>query len=505
MSKIRFYYTNNKIPLYILMMGGYKKKIRNKFKGNSLEFILSSTISKHILKHFKNTRYIVDQNKRLKNIKTLKMLRLVSFSTSINVFKYMKGIMYISIDKMNRETLYAKRFNLTDENYYMIKERLLKNLQSIVFNEMTSMKDIKNVYDISKIKTIEKIIFYRNFNKDLTHDMFPFNVKKVMFSYSFNMSVDILPPSLTHLKLGDSFNKNVDNLPASLTHLKMGWKFNQPIDRLPPSLTHLNLLQRFDQPIDNLPSTLTHLSINSCFNRNVDNLPASLLHLHLKYWFNQPVDRLPPSLKSLTLDGRFNLTIDKLPKSLLYLRVGTTFNQRVDNLPSSLKYMYFGGDFNQSIDTLPDTITHLSIGINFNKQVMKYPKFLIFLHFGSVYYHPMNNLPVSLKQLILRFKIISPLNMLPKSLDRLTLGNVDTSLDLSNLSINKLTIGCGFENIKYIPPSLTMLKIIGYNKTNISNVFESIKILKIRETYITFSKKCVNTLKQNNTRVVYID
>ena len=116
---------------------------------------------------------------------------------------------------------------------------------------------------ICKINDEGWVIFYRDFNQELTPKIIQFLSKyqKVKFGWDFNQFIDKLPNCLTHLIFGDDFNQPIHEdsptgkssiLPNGLISLNFGRKFNQPVTYqtessqngksptlLPNSLTHL--------------------------------------------------------------------------------------------------------------------------------------------------------------------------------------------------------------------------------------------------------------------------
>ena len=88
---------------------------------------------------------------------------------------------------------------------------------------------MEGICEVKHIDGEEWVIFYRDFNNELTPKILEFlsNYERVQFGWHFNKPVDNLHESLTHLKFGYLFNQPVDNLPNSITHLEFGMHFNK--------------------------------------------------------------------------------------------------------------------------------------------------------------------------------------------------------------------------------------------------------------------------------------
>lgn len=102
------------------------------------------------------------------------------------------------------------------------------------------------------------------------------------------------------------------------------------------------------------------------------------------------------------------------------------YNKELNDLPDFLENLYLSSHFDQPVNNLPKTLKKLSIGdfINdrFNQSVNNLPVNLEILQLGTKFNQSVDYLPNSLKILILGTEFNQPINNLPNLLEELTIG-----------------------------------------------------------------------------------
>ncbi len=193
---------------------------------------------------------------------------------------YIKKIFNIESDTMNDDTFNAIKSLLAIDSTTLDLSGLLlegtlkldSKLDSII--DLSKLKKINctdNYFDTIIIEipnVIDEFIFEDN------------PIKRILFPYSFNESIDNLPNTLEIIifPLNSIFNKPIDNLPTSLKILCMGNSFNQLVSNLPNNLLHLILPNDYDNLITKLPSNLKTLIFDTqkfvrskrIYNENID-------------------------------------------------------------------------------------------------------------------------------------------------------------------------------------------------------------------------------------------
>lgn len=204
---------------------------------------------------------------------------------------------------------------------------------------------------------------------------------EILHLCDYHLPITKLPPNLKEFYSGNFFHQKIEfNFPDSIKKLVFGFRFNQSIENYPKNLKQLEFSAKFNKPIDNLPIGLESLYINGNFNQTIDNLPSTLKKISFfgiyPSQFNQPIDNLPVGLEELYLFWDFNQPIDMLPANLQIIYLSSSFNQPLNNLPSNLKKIVFpaGGKFNHKIDNFPDSIEEIELPNEYDQDIKKYPK-----------------------------------------------------------------------------------------------------------------------------------
>lgn len=218
-----------------------------------------------------------------------------------------------------------------------------KNLQDY-YNKLQMFKNDLLKYE-QELTLDKKIIINTYFT----------NLKKILFGYYFNKSVNKLPNSIEWLFFGHTFNNYISKYPSNLKYLTFGYCFNQEISQLPSSLERIVFGCHFNQSIDMLPDTITHLSLFSDYNTDKNSrFGINDIHIHM-----------PTAYKRH--DAKFNQKINKLPSNLINLFAQTI---NIDELLSLTKLTHLQiKEFSPSLLNLPKTLKQIIIGDNIHKRI----------------------------------------------------------------------------------------------------------------------------------------
>lgn len=293
------------------------------------------------------------------------------------------------------------------------------------------------------------------------------NLKKILFGYYFNKSVDKLPNSIEWLFFGHTFNIHILKYPANLKYLTFGYCFNQKISQLPPNLERIVFGCNFNQSIDMLPDSITHLSlffdctINYRFGIKEVLRPSAGKSHYSK--FAQKIKKLPLNLinlfvQTINIDKLFSLT--KLTHLQIY-----NYSSSLLNLPKTLKQLIIENNNNNDniiYDELPNDIKILVVNFNkcFSKVIKNLPNNLKTIILKDNYFLNKNNiidlsnLPTTIEYLsiITNSKIIG-IDHLPDSITHLTIDNNIPLLNLPN-SITHLFVGAKHKNQIILPANI---------------------------------------------------
>ena len=229
------------------------------------------------------------------------------------------------------------------------------------------------ILDEQEFTLDKKIIINTNFT----------NLKKILFGYFFNKSVDKLPNSIEWLFFGHKFNNHILKYPSNLKYLTFGYCFNQEIIQLPPNLERIVFGCHFNQSIDMLPDTITHLSLFFDYYNICENYRFGIKKIYLPSGgkshnskFAQKINKLPSNLinlfaPSIDIDELFSLT------KLTHLQINK-YSSNLLNLPKTLKQLIIENDnYKDNIiyDELPNDIKILAIMFDkcFSKVIKNLP------------------------------------------------------------------------------------------------------------------------------------
>lgn len=415
---------------------------------------------------------------------------------------------------------YLSLYELTinNENFINIYKNLKKKFnkcQTVSFNKFNLSIDF-----IANIKSVTHIIFNAksDFNKSII--ILPVNLKFLILSNDFNQSILNLPCLLSYLKFGNNYNQNNLRLPNLLIGLYLGDQYMCNLPELPNSLIYLLFSSDscFNHPLNNLPNNLKILSLGSGFNNSLNNLPNSLNRLLANYknsHNNLCIHHalLPSSLIELNIccrnvlhinyDNLPNIThlylnqlekyhnyydsIKHLPKTLKFLNINyIIYNSELPLLNETLITLKIVGCYNNNIDylTLHESLKNLIIIGSFNNMVNLLPKTLIKLELGDNFNQEINNLPKTLIKLGLGDKFNQKINKLPKTLIILILGN----------SFNK--------SLDNLPNSLQHLEIGSNFKCKINKLPILLKILELNNNYI-YTNAIINLLNKQKIKYIF--
>lgn len=225
---------------------------------------------------------------------------------------------------------------------------------------------------------IETLILSDYFNKPLTKEILPRNLKRLYVGNEYNQIITefSFPENIEWIELGRGFNhpltelKHYHNLTTlNLDNPNYSHKISQ--DMFPDSLINLIIGFDFTGPINknNLPKNLQMLNLShSKYNQIItqNSFPESLRTLSLGYFYDQSLEGLKyyPNLTSLRIKNSIepnfypvNLTklclavsplkTDKLPKHLETLII-TDINSPLLNIPN-IKTLKFVKNTNESL------------------------------------------------------------------------------------------------------------------------------------------------------------
>lgn len=217
--------------------------------------------------------------------------------------------------------------------------------------------------------------------------------------------------------------------------------------------TELIFSEGFNDYIDGLPECVEKIIFGLGTKKN--NCNNKFEHLIIKEklfddydsiskFNNNSINYLPCTIKWIIFpcESTFNTEIKSLPNCLELLSLGRNYMKKLNNLPESLKYFfYFMKDFYPNIKSLPNTIEYIGIISNNIKSIDKIP------------------------QKTKLFKICSLDSSKYASCD---IGNVSNLIDKLPDCMEKLILTCNFySEIKFLPSSLTKLKITQLNKLDL--------------------------------------
>ena len=354
----RFYYYNEKGPLYII-----KSK-----KGTKRKFQL----------HLKTGILMDEQDMPISIEEVITVLDDIHFSNWFNEQLY-KDL-----------TINNKKVKITSHWVPFFTEK---------YNDLITELELGYQFNqpignsLNKLTSLQQLTFGEAFNQPLGNSLDKLTSLQqltfgVYFGSNFNQplgnSLDKLT-SLQQLTFSKKFNQPLDNSLDNLTSLQQltfSEEFNQPLGNSLDKLTNLQQLtfgskfissvfnQLLGNSLDKLTS-LQQLTFGSNFNQplgnSLDNL-TNLQQLTFGYEFNQPLDNSLDnltSLQQLTFGSVFNQPLGKSLDNLTSLQQLTfdnVFNQplgnSLDNL-TSLQQLTFGYVFNQPLGNSLDNLTNL--------------------------------------------------------------------------------------------------------------------------------------------------
>jgi hypothetical protein len=141
-----------------------------------------------------------------------------------------------------------------------------------------------------------QIVNYPN----VTCDNLPKSLREISFRDIFNKKIDNLPHELEIIEFSNSpfgFSQQLANLPPN-THTILNYP-NVSCDLLPTNLKKILFVYDFNQNIDNLSLNLKEIRFGRCFKRPINNLPQSVEKITLGYDSLMITTKLPHNLKHL--------------------------------------------------------------------------------------------------------------------------------------------------------------------------------------------------------------
>lgn len=337
---------------------------------------------------------------------------------------------------------------------------ILDEQKSILDEQKSILYEQKSILYEQELTLDKKIIINANFT----------NLKKILFGYYFDKSVDKLPNSIEWLFFGHIFNKPIFKYPSNLKYLTFGYYFNQEISQLPPNLERIVFGCHFNQSIDMLPDSITHLSFFSDYHSTYENcrfgIKESLKPIGCNIYnskFDQKINKLPSNLinlfiQTIDIDELFSLT------KLTHLQI-KTYSSSLLNLPKTLKQLIIkDNNYKDNIiyDELPNDIKILVIKFDkcFSKVIKNLPYNLKTLIIKDEYYFnkdniiDLSNLPTTIEYLSIRTNLeIIGIDCLPDSIRYLTIDNDVHLVNLPN-SITHLFVRNTHENKIILPANI---------------------------------------------------
>ncbi len=244
---------------------------------------------------------------------------------------------------------------------------------------------------------------------------------------------------------------------------------------LPDSIKKLVCIDNNLSSIDNLPSSLKILYCTDNNLTSLDNLPTDLKFLDCLLNLNiKKLDNLSDGLVWCLMCRECRIiSLDNLPESLEVLNCSNNMITNLSNLPNKLKILYCNDLQFNDLNNLSNSLTNLSC-MCCEITSINLPNGLVELYAVNNNIKILDSFPPNLKYLDLSGCTKIKISNLPKSLERLEMGNCDLSelpvlnnwIQYCNISYNLIDI----IDASQLPESIETFNCIDNDIKQITNL-----------------------------------
>jgi len=258
--------------------------------------------------------------------------------------------------------------------------------------------EFMNIYTHKRLHINNKSDF-ANITKDITElyihcsceeyiNSLPSHIESIAIYTTHDSEPNNLPPNLKKLYLGYYYNQQLHYLPVTLEYLCIGHGYSQDLLHLPKSLKilelHANRVKNIDLDLPNLLIlSLKYLIGNDTLYENIMNIynqlykvQNTLRELYLPYNFKENLDIIANFTFLEVLSYKHCTKIEQFPPNLKVLEL-ICYNYPLDNLPNTIETLILGNNFNQDLNILPKKLKVLNMGENIDCNLfVDYPETL---------------------------------------------------------------------------------------------------------------------------------
>lgn len=165
---------------------------------------------------------------------------------------------------------------------------------------------------------IETIIFDNESNFNQNIENLSHNLKKIIFGYKFNKSLNFLPHGIEEIKFTSTsdFNQELNDLPQSLKKITLGSNFTHLLHCLPNKLEYLKISSLYSHKLTKLPEKLKYLYFEDIQNNIFPEiffepyefnifLPNNLIEINFPDNYHKPINKIPNSLEILYINTNY--------------------------------------------------------------------------------------------------------------------------------------------------------------------------------------------------------